>query len=105
MITVEELNNITNKYGLIETDTIAISRCKTYYLSNEDLDLGEYLFFYDMTFGFILLRTYDNNKGQSNGVLYDNILKFEQDILNEIKERKKMQINKRKSEMDKDFDL
>lgn len=104
MITVEELNKIINKYGLIETDTIAISKCKTYFLSNEDLDLGEYLFFYDMTFGFILLRNYDY-KGQSNGVLYDNILKFEQDLLDEIKERKKMQINKRKSELDKDFDL
>lgn len=104
MITAEELNKIINKYGLIETDTTAISRCKTYFLSKEDLDLGEYLFFYDMSFGFILLRTSDDN-GQFSGVLYDNILKFEQGIINEIKERKKMQINKRKSEMDKDFDL
>lgn len=102
MITVEELNKIINKYGLIEIDnTATLPRCKTYFLSN---DLKEYLFFYDTTSGYTLLRTYDD-KGQFNGVLYDNILKFEQGIINEIKERKKMQINKRKSELDKDFDL
>lgn len=102
MITDEELNKIIKKYGLIESDMNTISKCKTYFLSNEDLDLGEYLFFYDKVFGFILLRTYDK---LTNGVLYDDILKFEQGMLEEIKERKKKQINKRKSELDKDFDF
>lgn len=102
MITIDNLNTIKQKYGLIEMETIAANKIKTYFINHADLDAGDYIFFYDNQFGYILLWC---NDVETHGKLYDDIVKFEIGLINELKARKIIQADKRKIELGKDFEL
>lgn len=102
MITIDNLNTIKHKYGLIEMETIAANKIKTYFINQADLDVGDYIFFYDFQFGYTLLRCNDT---ETHGKFYDDVVQFEIGLINELKARKIIKADKRKSEFGKDFDL